>query len=79
MKVTTLNAQVLILNLQSAREKSLPSSGAARTMELEYQDSDRTGRECKQLDHTRVGTETTVPVAGGPQRTLTSREVLENS
>ena len=60
MKVTTLNAQVLILNLQSAREKSLLSSGAARRMELEFISA---GRECKQLDHTQVDTETTV--AGG--------------
>jgi hypothetical protein len=34
MKVATLNAQVLILDLQSAREKSLPSSGEAGRMEL---------------------------------------------
>ncbi len=33
-----LNAQVIITNLQSMHEKSLPPMGAQKRMELEYQD-----------------------------------------
>ena len=33
-----LNARVMIKNLQSMHEKSLPPTGARRRMELEYQD-----------------------------------------
>ena len=36
-----LNAQVIIKNLQTMHEKSLPPTGARRRMELEYQDRAR--------------------------------------
>ena len=38
MMATKLNAQVIIKNLQNMHEKSLPSTGARKRMELAYQD-----------------------------------------
>ena len=56
MMATKPNARVIIKNLQNMHEKSLPPTGARRSlrMELAYQARAGTGPACKAGDHARA-------------------------
>ncbi len=51
MKEIKFSPEVMIKNLQNMHEKSLPTTGARRRMELEYQDWARL-QALKAVDHT---------------------------